>query len=90
MTGYVHIHAPEVTDKAITATVCPDCKKRTRMIQFFQDWYGWHSTCLRCGRQWDGGEWLQLDFRRGVRADNIRRAKQRWRNLSPRVSTERK
>ena len=75
----VHIHAPPVTDKAITATVCLDCRKRTRMLQFFQDWYGWHSTCLRCGRQWDDGEWLPLDFRRGIRADNIRHAKERWR-----------
>lgn len=81
MAGHVYIHAPPVVDMAITATVRPDCEKRTRMIQFFQEWYGWHSTCLRCGRQWDGGEWLALDFRRGVRADNIRIAKKRWRRL---------
>lgn len=79
--GYLHIYAPEVTSRAIIAAICPDCGKRTRMIGFFQDWHGWHSTCLRCGRQWDGGEWLPLDFRRGVRQDNIKRAKARWRKL---------
>jgi hypothetical protein len=36
---------------------------------------------LRCGRQWDGGEWLPLEFRRGVRADNIKHAKERWRAM---------
>lgn len=78
----VHVHAPPTVDRAITATVCPDCKKHTRMLQFFQEWYGWHSTCLRCGREWDDGEWMPLDFRRGVRQDNISSAKARWRHLS--------
>jgi len=77
----IHVHSPPVVEKSIDATVCPDCKKRTRMIGFFQEWYGWQSTCLRCGRQWDGGEWIPLDFRRGVRAENISRAKARWRRL---------
>lgn len=80
--SYVHVHAPPVVDRAVKATNCLDCGKRTRMLGFFQEWYGWHSTCLRCGRQWDDGEWLELDFRRGVRADNIRRAKARWRAIS--------
>lgn len=80
--SYVHIHAPPVTRKAAQATKCPDCQRRTRMLSFFQEWYGWHSTCLRCGRQWDGGEWLPLEFQRGVRKANIARAKQRWRMLA--------
>ena len=71
-----------VVKRAIDAGTCPDCGKRTRMISFFQEWHGWNCTCLRCGRQWDGGEWLPLDFRRGVRADNINRAKERWRAIS--------
>lgn len=79
---YIHVLRPEVTQKAIRSATCPDCGKRTRMMGFFQDWYGWHSTCLRCGRQWDDGEWLPLEFRRGVRADNIARAKERWRSLN--------
>ena len=79
--GAIHIHNPPVLDKAVTAVTCLDCKKRTRMLSFFQEWYGWQSTCLRCGRVWDGGEWIPLEFRRGVRARNIASAKARWRAL---------
>ena len=80
--AYVHIYAPPVTSKAITRGMCPDCKRRSAFIGFFQDWYGWRSTCMKCGREWDDGEWLPLDFARGVRRHNIERAKARYRRLS--------
>jgi hypothetical protein len=82
MTGYIHIYAPPVVDRAVHRATCLDCKKTTRMLSFFQDWHGWHSTCIHCGRQWDGGEWLELEFRRGVRKQNIANAKRRWRRLT--------
>lgn len=82
MTGYCHVFAPEVTDRAIHVGHCPDCNRRSRFIGFFQDWFGWRSTCLRCGRSWDGGEWLQLDFVRGSRRKSIESAKRRWRSLA--------
>ncbi len=78
--SFVHVFRPPVVFKAITiCEACPDCGKRTRMMGFFQEWFGWHSTCLRCGREWDDGCWLPLPFKRGARAGNIRDAKRRWR-----------
>jgi hypothetical protein len=82
VSGHFHICAPAVVDRRVSRTVCLDCQKPTRMLSFFQEWYGWHSTCIRCGRQWDGGEWLSLEFRRGVRKANVENAKRRWRLLS--------
>ncbi len=79
----IHIHAPQATSKRATATNCPDCKKRTRMLGFFVPWYGWDSTCLRCGRHWVDGEWTPLDFMRGARERNVDRAKTRWRRMPP-------
>ena len=36
---------------------------------------------MNCGRQWSDGEWLPLDFYRGVRKENINSAKRLWRKL---------
>lgn len=79
----VHIYAPQATAKLARATTCLDCKKRTRMLCFFTPWYGWHSTCIRCGREWCDGEWMALGFMRGVRQRNIELAKKHWRRLPP-------
>ena len=83
MTGHVHIHAPQATTKVVTVTTCPDCKKRTRMLQFFTPWYGWDSTCLRCGRRWEDGEWMPLAFVPQSRQLSIAAAKRLWRRLPP-------
>ena len=53
------------------------------MLQFFTPWYGWGSTCMRCGREFADGEWLALPFARGVRKRNIDAAKRKWRKLPP-------
>jgi hypothetical protein len=53
------------------------------MIEFFTPWYGWYSTCIKCGRQWGDGKWLPLDFFRGVRKLNIDEAKAKWRSMPP-------
>lgn len=79
----VHIHAPAATAKRAHGQTCPDCKKRTRMMEFFTPWYGWDSTCLRCGRAWQDGEWMPLPFMRGAREQNIARAKNIWRRMPP-------
>lgn len=81
--GDVYIHAPRSTAKAVHADTCPDCKRRTRFVGFFTPWYGWDSTCLRCGRQWIDGEWMPLAFMRGARQHNIDRARTHWRRLPP-------
>lgn len=75
----LHINLSRVDDKAVRACVCPDCKKRTRMLGFFQEWYGWAFTCLRCGRRYADGEWLPLPFMRGARPTSIATAKAHWR-----------
>jgi len=79
----IHIHAPSATAKSATATICVDCGKRTRMLQFFTPWYGWDSTCIRCGRRWMDGEWMPLDFVRQSRQKSIAEAKSTWRALPP-------
>jgi hypothetical protein len=36
------------------------------MLAFFTPWYGWDSTCIRCGRQWQDGEWSELPFANNI------------------------
>lgn len=79
--GSLHICAPSATAKSIHATTCLDCKKRTRMLQFFTPWYGLDSTCLRCGRVYQDGEWCSLPFSRFARKNNIEMAKKTWRAM---------
>lgn len=62
----IHIHAPVVTAKSITTKICPDCKRRTRMLSFFTPWYGWDSTCIKCGRNWSDGFGCRLILFGGV------------------------
>ena len=79
----VHIYAPPVTRRFIlTVAECPDCKQRSRFLGFAYEWHGASLTCLRCGRQWEGGEWMALPFMRGARQHNIDEAKAHWRRLS--------
>ena len=78
MEGHIHIHAPQPTEKSAVAVTCPDCKERTRMLSFFTPYYGWDSTCIKCGREWQDSEWMPLDFVRGSRQKNIDRAKTRF------------
>ena len=75
----IHVHAPKATAKRLVTVTCLDCKKRTRMVEIFTLWYGWHSTCLKCGREWVDGEWILLEFAPGVRQRNIDAAKSVWR-----------
>ena len=81
---YIHIHAPKATAKDLQRTACLDCKQPTIMIQFFTPWYGWDSTCIRCGRNWQDGEWMALDFVRQARQKSIGNARQKWRMTPPR------
>lgn len=79
----IHIHAPAATAKACDIMHCTDCNRRTRYLSFFTPWYGWDSTCIRCGRNWMDGEWMPLPFMRGAREHNIQRAKAFWRRMPP-------
>ena len=74
----LHINFPNYTRVEKYRNKCPDCKKRTYKLARFQEWYGWYVTCLNCGREWQNNEWLPLDFYRGVRKNNIDKAKKIW------------
>lgn len=78
----VHIHAPQPTEKSIRAGHCRDCQRRSWFIGFFTPWYGWDTTCLRCGRHWQDGEWMPLDFVRQARQKSIDSAKRRFRAMA--------
>jgi len=82
----LHIHAPKATAKRAVTAMCPDCKKRTRMLQFFTPWYGWDSTCIKCGRKWQDGEWTRLNFERKARAKSVKSAKKLWRSMPPTIN----
>ena len=77
--GLCHIYAPPIMQRFVVATVCPDCKKRTRMLGWAYEWHGPTTVCLRCGREWHDGEWAALPFMRGARQRNIDAAKTTWR-----------
>ena len=80
---WIHIHAPRATAKSVMVGNCPDCKKRTRFLGWFTPWYGWDSTCIKCGRSWQDGEWCPLEFERQSRQKSIASAKRIWRSMPP-------
>ena len=77
----VYICAPTATNKRIVTDVCPDCKQRTRFLETFKPWYGWDSTCIKCGRNWQDGEWCALPFIRQARQRSIVAAKDYFRRV---------
>lgn len=79
--GEIHVHAPQSSVKGSHRTVCIDCGKKTVMLGFFTEWYGWDTTCIKCGRNWIDGEWMALDFVRQSRQISIAAAKKRWRSM---------
>lgn len=82
MAGSLHIHAPQPTLRAINSGTCLDCGKRSRFAGLMTPWYGWRTTCLRCGRVWCDSEWMPLDFVRGARARSIESAKRSYRRAA--------
>ncbi len=77
----VHVHAPQPDEVSISRGLCLDCKRRSAFIDMFTPWYGWSNTCLRCGRTWEDGEWIALDFSRTARSDSIASAKRAYRRF---------
>ena len=67
--------------KSIHITKCPDCGRRTIMLQFYNSWYGWESTCIKCGRKWINSEWMPLPWEPGIRKRRIKEAKKKWRSV---------
>lgn len=69
------ICSPTITGRRARIVFCPTCGRRRRMYMWWQEWYGWHVTCLTCGEQWQDGEMLARPFCRGWRKENIAQAK---------------
>lgn len=78
----VHIFAPRPEMRRAHRGTCPDCDKPTLFASVFYAWFGWDTTCLRCGRNWQDGEWMPLPFRRTASADSIRAAKAAFRRAA--------
>lgn len=79
---HLHIHAPQPTDRRLDRMSCPTCSRRTYFAQWFTPWYGWDSTCLRCGDSWQDGEREQRPFMPKWRQKSIDSAKVRWRRAT--------
>jgi hypothetical protein len=54
---------------------CPVCKVRRLCLGEFQDYYGERWTCLKCGSEWQDGEYRKAGKRAAVA--NVQAAKQR-------------
>lgn len=76
--GNAIVCSPEVTKAKKWRRRCPSCTFRATHVGYFYEWYGWHVTCLRCGEQWQDGEWLERPFMPRWRQRNIEAARKRW------------
>lgn len=70
----VSICAPEPEIVQLLRLHCPTCERQRRFACFHYAWYGWHTTCLRCGDSWSDGERMDRPFERAWRPKVIRRA----------------
>lgn len=63
---------------------CPTCEAETDFVAAFSGaYYGDILTCTGCGDAWSEGQRLERPFRRGWRAESIRRAQQRFEAALP-------
>lgn len=79
--AYFHINWTRYSIKKCQRHYCPTCNKRQFAVSFFQEWYGWDSTCIGCGDGWQDGEMKERPFERSWRKRRIEQAKQTYRNL---------
>ena len=66
---------PTITARRVRILRCPTCARRRRMWAWFQEYYGWHITCLTCGDAWQDGEMCPRSFARGWRAASVAAAR---------------
>jgi len=78
----LHIKFAKPRDASLIRLACPTCECRTFFAATFEDYYGWHKTCLKCGESWQDGEMLERPFERGWRKRRIEQAKQTYRRLT--------
>ena len=86
----LHIHAPPPIRAAKRRRHCPTCEIRTTFASFLYEWYGWYTTCLRCGDAWRDGERAERPFMPGWRKERVAKARERWRQTPARIKGRRK
>ena len=75
----LHVKFTKPAEVRIKRKYCPTCEKRRFFVEWFEDWYGWYFTCLKCGQMWGCGEMLERPFAPKWRQDNIESAKKFYR-----------
>lgn len=70
----IHILWSRVDRWSLSKMPCPTCKKKRYFWSWFQDWYGWESTCLKCGDRWQDGERCERPFRPRWRKESVKSA----------------
>lgn len=79
--GNAIVCSPTIVARRIVRGHCPNCNRRTFFAGWFQVWYGWHETCLKCGDRWQDGEALQRPFMPRWRQESIEGARKAWRDF---------
>lgn len=81
----MHINIRRYSERALNRVEsCPSCKKRGVRLSFYQEWYGWDSTFLCCGRQVVDGYAVELPKGRAAplqREKNKASARSHWRSM---------
>lgn len=76
--GNLTVCMPTIHDVKKWRRLCPSCTFRATHLGWFQEWYGWHITCLNCGESWQDGEWCPRPFEPKWREKNIAAARRMW------------
>jgi hypothetical protein len=84
----IYIHAPKAIDRSALRSRCPVCERRSVILSFYVAWYGWDSTCLRCGESWASGELKPRPFMPKWREARRDAARAHWRRLGTHVEFE--
>jgi transcription initiation factor IIE alpha subunit len=82
----VHICGAVYSQEEVTEDECPVCKKRTKFLNQFQEYYGWRCTCSECGESWVEGERLRHSGAKGWREARIKMIIKKIEEIEKRVS----
>jgi hypothetical protein len=75
----LHVKFTKPGEVRIERKFCPTCGKRRFFVGWFEDWYGWYFTCLRCGERFADGEMMERPFTPKWRQHNIESIKKFYR-----------
>jgi len=79
----VHVYAPAPAERMVRWSTCPDCCKRSPFAVLLYEWHGADSTCMRCGRNFQDGQWCRLDLVRDARRKSKDAARAAWKRAKP-------